>query len=190
MGKQTKKSAPQKKESKLLRNILILLIVGLGVYLVYEFVIKKEQTTIVTPPVIEREVDKVQEPQFKKEGELTFLKSDGKEVKKIEIEIADNSPERAQGLMYRKSMDEARGMLFVFPTEEMQGFWMKNTVMSLDIMFVGKDKKIVKIHKNTVPFSEKDLPSEKPAMYVVETVAGFADKYGLKEGDKIEFSYQ
>jgi uncharacterized protein len=190
MGKQTKKVQQQKKESKLLRNILILLVVGLGVYLVYEFVIKKDPTQVVTPPVIEREVDKIPEPQFKKEGELTFFKSDGKEVKKMEIEIADNGQERQQGLMYRKSMDEGRAMLFIFPTEEMQGFWMKNTIMSLDLMYVNKNKEIVKIHKNAIPFSEKDIPSEKPAMYVVETVAGFADKYGLKEGDKIEFSYQ
>ncbi|MCB0720884.1 MAG: DUF192 domain-containing protein [Ignavibacteriae bacterium] len=187
MSKQTKK-APQKQESSNLpRNILVVVILVIAGYLIYEYAIKKEE--IVVPPTIQKEVDKVQEPQFKKEGELTFTK-DGKEVKKIDIEIADNGPERQQGLMYRKTMDEARGMLFVFPTEDQQAFWMKNTILPLDIMFIGKDKKIVKIHKNTTPFSEKDLPSEKPAMYVVETVAGFADKYGLKEGDSIEFTYQ
>jgi uncharacterized protein len=190
MNKPTRniKKTPTKTGSNTSRNILIVVIVLIGVYLIYEFAIKEEE--VVVPPVIERPVDKVPEPQFKKEGDLTFLNSDGKEVKKIEIEIADNGEERQKGLMYRKSMDEAKGMLFVFPVEDQQAFWMKNTVLSLDIMFVGKDKKIVKIHKNTTPFSEKDLPSGKPAMYVVETIAGFSDKYGIKEGDKIEFSYQ
>ena len=65
---------------------------------------------------------------------------------------------------------------------------MKNTILSLDIMFVNENKEIVKIHRNTTPFSEKSLPSEKKAMYVVEVVAGFSDKYGVKEGDKINFT--
>lgn len=188
MSKQTRKAPVKKESSNLPRNILIIVVAVLLGYFVYEFVIKKDEP--VTPPVIQRETDKVPEPQFKKEGDLTFLKKSGEKVKDIEIEIADNGPERQQGLMYRKTMDETKGMLFIFPTEELQGFWMKNTYIPLDIMFVNKDKEIVKIHKNTTPFSETDLPSGKPAIYVVETVGGFADKYGLKEGDKIEFNYQ
>ena len=187
MSKQIKK-APGKASSNMPRTILIIVIIIIAGYFIYEFAIKKDEP--VKPPVIQRETDKVPEPQFKKEGDLTFLKSDGEKVKDIEIEIADNGPERQQGLMYRRSMDEAKGMLFIFQTEELQGFWMKNTYIPLDIMFVNKDKEIVKIHKNTTPFSETDLPSGKPAIYVVETVGGFADKYGLKEGDKIEFNYQ
>lgn len=190
MNKPTRniKKTPKKESSNLSRNILIVVILLIAGYVVYEFVIKKEEP--VVPPVIEKPVDKVPEPQFKKEGELSFMNGDGKEVKKIDIEIADNNSERMQGLMYRKSMDEAKGMLFVFPEEGEQGFWMKNTIISLDLMYVNKNKEIVKIHKNTVPFSEKNIPSEKPAMYVVETIAGFTDKYGIKEGDKIEFNYQ
>lgn len=182
------KKNPKNESSNLSRNILIVVILLIAGYVVYEFFIKKDEP--VVSPVIERPTDKIPEPQFKKEGELTFLSGDGKEVKKIDIEIADNAPERQQGLMYRKSMDEARGMLFVFPEEGEQGFWMKNTIISLDLMYVNKNKEIVKIHKNTIPYSERDIPSEKPAMYVVEVNAGFTDKYGIKEGDKIEFSYQ
>lgn len=188
MNKQHKKVPQTKDSSNLSRNILIVVIILIASYAVYEFFIKKDEP--VVPPVIERPTDKIPEPQFKKEGELSFLGSDGKEVKKIEIEIADNGQERIQGLMYRKSMDEAKGMLFIFQEEAQQGFWMKNTPLSLDLMYVNKDKEIVKIHKNTIPFSERDIPSEKPAMYVVEVNAGFVDKYGIKEGDKIEFSYQ
>jgi uncharacterized membrane protein (UPF0127 family) len=78
-------------------------------------------------------------------------------------------------------------MLFVFVISELQSFWMKNTPLSLDIMFVNENKEIVKIHKSTTPYSKESLPSEKKSMYVVEVIAGFSDKYGIKEGDKIDF---
>lgn len=87
-------------------------------------------------------------------------------------------------------MDDTKGMLFIFQNEEPQSFWMKNTVIPLDIMFVNSKKEIIKIHKSTTPFSEKSLPSEKPAIYVVEVNGGFADKYGIKEGDAISFAKQ
>lgn len=134
------------------------------------------------------DVNKHPEPPFKKEGDLTFIKKDGKEVKKIDIEVADNGPERQQGLMWRKSMPENEGMLFIFPEMDMQAFWMKNTIVPLDIIYVDNKKEIVKIYKNTTPYSEKSMPSEKKAIYVVETVAGFCDKYGITEGDKISFN--
>jgi len=134
------------------------------------------------------EVNKHPEPSFKKEGDLTFFKKDGKEVKKIDIEIADNGPERQQGLMWRKSMPENEGMLFIFPEMDMQAFWMKNTIMSLDIVYVDDNKEIVKIYKNTAPYSEKSLPSEKKSIYVIETVAGFCDKFGITPGDKISYN--
>ena len=86
-------------------------------------------------------------------------------------------------------MDEARGMLFVFPNSEQRSFWMKNTFIPLDIIYISADKEIVKIVKNAVPRSEKSLLSEKDAMYVVEVVGGFCDKYNIIEGDKIDFEY-
>lgn len=75
------------------------------------------------------EINNHPEPQFKKEGDLTFVKKDGKEIKKIDIEVADNGPERQQGLMWRKSMSENQGMLFIFPEDADQAFWMKNTII-------------------------------------------------------------
>lgn len=141
---------------------------------------------VVTDP--KEKIKNIKEPVFKKEGELKFMKSDGKaEIRKIDVEIADNDDERTQGLMYRKSMDDNKGMLFIFGNEEPQSFWMKNTVMSLDIMYVNSEKKIVKIYRNTIPFSESSLPSGKPALYVVEVAAGYSDRYGIKEGDMIEY---
>ena len=122
---------------------------------------------------------------FKKEGELTFTDSSGNFLKKIDIEIADTDYDRQLGLMNRKSMEENQGMLFIFPAERYQSFWMLNTLFSLDIIFVNSNKEIVTIHKNTTPTSQESYPSSKPAIYVVEVVAGFTDKFNIKEGDKI-----
>lgn len=122
---------------------------------------------------------------FKKEGELTFTDSLGNSIIKIDIEIADNDYERQLGLMNRESMEELQGMLFIFPAERYQSFWMLNTLFSLDMIFINKNKEIVTIHKNTTPLSQQSYPSSKPAIYVLEVIAGFTDKYNIIEGDKI-----
>jgi uncharacterized membrane protein (UPF0127 family) len=122
---------------------------------------------------------------FKKEGELTFTDSLGNTKIKIDLEIADNEYERQLGLMNRKSMEENQGMLFIFEFERMQSFWMRNTLIPLDILFINKDKKIVTIHKNTKTLSAQSYPSTAPAIYVVELVGGFTDKHNIVIGDKI-----
>ena len=121
---------------------------------------------------------------FKKEGELVFTKTDGTEISVLDIEIADNDVQLMNGLMYRTSMKENQGMLFIFPYETEQSFWMKNTVISLDMIFVNSAKEIVKIHHNTTPFSEESYSSEKPAQFVIEVNAGYT-AMGIKEGDKV-----
>jgi uncharacterized protein len=126
---------------------------------------------------------------FNKEGELNFLSKEGKIISAINIEIADNDEKHAMGLMYRTRLDENQAMLFIFTTAEEHSFWMKNTHLPLDIIFVNAGKEIIKIHKNTVPFQGKpDYESGKPALYVVETNAGYCDKYNVKEGDKIIYT--
>ena len=123
--------------------------------------------------------------KFKKEGELTFNDSSGNSIIKIDIEIADNDYERQLGLMNREGMEELQGMLFIFPVERYQSFWMLNTLFSLDMIFINKNKEIVTIHKNTAPLSQQSYPSSKPATYVLEVIAGFTDKYKINEGDKV-----
>lgn len=125
--------------------------------------------------------------QFKKQGEVYFQDSAKKLLKKIDVEIAETEETRHLGLMFRENMQEDQGMLFLFPVEEYQSFYMKNTVMPLDIMFINSKKRIVKIHRNTVPYSETSLPSGNPSMYVVEVNAGFADKNNIKEGNYIDW---
>ncbi|SFE52201.1 DUF192 domain-containing protein [Thermoflexibacter ruber] len=127
-------------------------------------------------------------PVFKKEGELSFIKKDNQqEIKKIDIEIADSDGERQQGLMYRTQLEDSQGMLFIFPETEMQSFWMKNTLISLDILFVNENMEIVTIQKYAQPKSEQSLRSTKPAKYVVEVNAGFCDRYQVNEGDLVKF---
>jgi uncharacterized membrane protein (UPF0127 family) len=123
--------------------------------------------------------------KFKKEGELTFVDSTGNPIIKIDIEIADNDYERQLGLMNRQSMEEMQGMLFLFPQEEFQSFWMRNTLFSLDILFINSKKEIVTIHKNTKPLSEQSYPSSEPAIYVLEVNAGFCERHNVQLGDKI-----
>ncbi|MCF6270722.1 MAG: DUF192 domain-containing protein [Melioribacteraceae bacterium] len=123
--------------------------------------------------------------KFKKDGELTFQSAEGNYISKIDIEIADNDDKRTHGLMDRLSMEENHGMLFIFPYETIQSFWMKNTVIPLDIIFVNKENVIVTIHTDTVPFDTGQYRSTKPAIMVVEVVAGYTDLYEINVGDKI-----
>lgn len=125
---------------------------------------------------------------FTKNGELTFIDSANIILAKIDIEIADTDYKRQLGLMYRETMDEYQGMLFLFPLETFQSFWMRNTILSLDIIFVNSNKEIVNIHKNTTPFSDKSYPSTAPSLYVVEVIAGFTEKHGINPGDRIEWT--
>ncbi len=126
--------------------------------------------------------------KFEKEGELLFLKPDGTSIVKVNIEIADNDAERQMGLMNRSFMNNSQAMLFIFDMEEPQAFWMKNTIIPLDIIYVNSNKEIVSIAANTEPYSEKSLPSTGPAIYVVEVNGGFCDQYGIAAGTKISYT--
>ena len=107
-------------------------------------------------------------------------------IQTIEVEFAKNDEERALGLMYRSSMDEHQGMWFIFPEEAPRSFYMRNTEIPLDIIYLDKDKKVVSIAKNARPYDETSLPSEKPAMYVLEINGGLSDKWGIEKGDRME----
>lgn len=186
-----KKNKPADSSGSITKYIFIGVLAIILCYFAYTIFIKKEvapeNKNIVIDP--RERIKNVKEPPFMKEGELEFINSDKKTaIKKIDIEVAENDDERMQGLMYRKGMDDGKGMLFIFEKEEPQSFWMKNTIMPLDIIYVNSQKEIVKIFKNTTPFSEKSLPSERPATYVVEVASGFTDRYVVKEGDIINFN--
>jgi len=153
----------------------------LGVYLFYYYGARNR---------LDNEYDllKASEPAFVKNGELAFLsKNVNDTLKIIDIEIADNEIKRAQGLMWRYSMPDSIGMLFIFDDEKLQSFWMKNTYISLDIIYINKKMEIVIIKNNTIPYSEVSVLSDKPAKFVVEVIAGFCYNYNINTGDRMVY---
>lgn len=127
-------------------------------------------------------------PQFRKEGTLHFVKASEDTIRSIDIEIAAQEYERTQGLMHRRGMKDTQGMLFIFEDESMRSFWMKNTLMGLDILYVKANGEIESIAKYVIPKSERSIPSKGPAMYVLEVVEGFCDMYQVEVGDRIVWS--
>lgn len=107
------------------------------------------------------------------------------------VELAETQAERQQGLMRRQFIDQNSGMLFIFDNENFHLFWMKNTLIPLDIIWINKDNKIVHIEYNVLPCKEDPCtyytPKEK-ALYVLEINAGLSEKYNFKEGDKVRLT--
>jgi hypothetical protein len=134
---------------------------------------------------IYKEEDKTVDYKFQKEGELVFASASGQLLKRIDIEVADTEYDRQKGLMFRENLGESEGMLFVFPTEDSLSFWMRNTYISLDIIFINKNKEIVTIYKSTRVNSDQSYQSIILSKYVVEVNAGFTDKHGIRVGDKV-----
>lgn len=108
-----------------------------------------------------------------------------KGVQSFMVEIADSAREREYGLMCRKAVAADRGMLFIFPAPAPQAFWMRNTLASLDIIYIGADGRVVSISRNARPLDETPLPSVGPAKFVLELAAGRAAQIGLLPGDRI-----
>jgi uncharacterized membrane protein (UPF0127 family) len=100
------------------------------------------------------------------------------------IEIADTEPEQNKGLMDRKSMPQDAGMLFVFGKEDDWSFWMKNTLIPLDLLFLARDGTIHHIHRMARPLDETHIVAENPSKAVLEINGGLADTLGIAEGDK------
>ncbi len=121
-------------------------------------------------------------------GEATIEIVSKTGVHAFAVELANNDAERARGLMYRKELPEGRGMLFDFEQEQPVSFWMHNTLISLDMIFIAADGRIVRIAENTEPMSERLIPSGAPVRAVLEVIAGTARKFGIAAGDRVEGS--
>src|SRR3954454_12684110 len=101
------------------------------------------------------------------------------------VEIADTDATREKGLMYRKSLPDGSGMLFDFHQEQDVGFWMQNTYIPLDMLFIRADGRILRIAENTEPFSTRVIRSGGPVRAVLEVIGGTARKLGIAPGDKV-----
>ena len=101
------------------------------------------------------------------------------------VELATTEAERERGLMFRRELPEGTGMLFDFRREQPVSFWMKNTYIPLDMMFIRADGRILRIAENTEPMSEREIPSGGPVRAVLEVIGGTAQKLGIAPGDRV-----
>lgn len=120
---------------------------------------------------------------FASEDKLTLIAESGEHH--FNIELVDDDASRAQGLMFRTNLADDAGMLFDFHEERPVSFWMRNTLIPLDMIFVRADGVIVNIHSNARPQDPKPIPSAGPVRFVFEIVGGGASKIGLKAGDRL-----
>ena len=126
--------------------------------------------------------------EFTKEGELSFFKQESDSlIAEFDIEISKTEYETQRGLMDRYSMESNQGMLFIFPDAQPRSFFMKNTYIPLDIIYLDSNGKIVSFQENAEPLNESSLPSHLPAKYVFEINGGMVQSLNLEIGDKIEF---
>jgi uncharacterized membrane protein (UPF0127 family) len=124
------------------------------------------------------------------EGPTVTIKTDDGEVV-FDVEVVDTYEDRKRGLMFREHLDENRGMLFIFDEQRELGFWMKNTLIPLDMIFIDNNYRVVQIKKNAKPCKKdpcETFSSVRPAVYVLEINGGLSNKHRIKTGNIVEFN--
>ena len=119
--------------------------------------------------------------QFEK---LTIVSAGGRH--EFQVEVMRNDEQRARGLMFRRELAADRGMLFDFKQEQPVAFWMKNTYIPLDMIFIDRKGEIANIAENTEPLSERSVPAARPVVGLLEVIAGTSKRLGIKAGDRVE----
>jgi len=131
-------------------------------------------------------------PQTNRQLEFTadiqFLRTDQTVISEIEAAVADTDELRSAGLMNVTSLPEDAGMIFLFENNRPRSFWMANTPLSLDILFVNTNLEIVRVHRDTTPYSQESIESERPAKYVIEVNAGYTLRHDITEGHLVDFN--
>ncbi len=184
--KTTKKTNHPGKSSSQNKNIYTYFSVALVVLLIIMLVVMFYPDKNTSPGAeYEKDIARKLGLDFKRQGELSFLNADGDTLVTIDIEVADDDVKRQIGMMFREKMKEHQGMFFIFSAQEIRSFWMRNTLIPLDMIFVNRENEIVTIRKNTTPQTEISYFSSQPALYVIEVNAGFTDKFNIKPGDRI-----
>ncbi len=118
---------------------------------------------------------------------IEIVAPDGAVRATVKVEIADTEASRELGLMYRRHLDENAGMIFVFAKPSHLQFWMKNTVIPLDMIFAGADRRIVGIVREARPFTEAIDAVDGDSQYVLEVNGGFCARHGVAAGDRLAF---
>jgi len=164
-----------------IKKINMYLFMAAGVYL-FLSCSQSNKTLLVTTPsttehVATEDID----------GKLDFLNREGKILAAITIEIADTIQQQEKGLMNRPHLSPTHGMLFVFDKPDYKSFWMRNTLIPLDIIFIDAELTVTQILRNATPLSTTSHTSKKPILYVVEVNAGFANRYHIQAGTRIQW---
>jgi uncharacterized protein len=121
-------------------------------------------------------------------GRATIEIVSGNGVHAFDVRLATNDAERERGLMFVKSLPEGQGMLFDFKRDQPVSFWMHNTYIPLDMLFIAGDGRIMHIAENAKPLSDDLIPSQYPVRAVLEVIGGTAEKLGIKTGDHVSGS--
>lgn len=118
-------------------------------------------------------------------GTVTFINNEGNEISTVQVAVADTPQSRQAGLMDVHNLPSDKGMIFIFEQEQPLSFWMANTPLPLDIIFVNHQYEIVRIHRNARPFSTRSFQSDRPATYAVEVNGGYTTDRDIQEGMRI-----
>ncbi|HEX9145916.1 MAG TPA: DUF192 domain-containing protein [Candidatus Binatia bacterium] len=118
--------------------------------------------------------------------EVRITTQEGREITFV-VELADTPAKRELGLQYRRDLPADRGMIFLFPYEADQTFWMKNTPIPLDMIFINNQRQIVGIAEEAVPFSLDPRSVGRPSQFVLEINGGLSKRYGIKPGNSVRF---
>lgn len=127
-----------------------------------------------------------QEPDTQYTHALTITRSRGGDPIKLKVEWAITEQQQQTGMMFRRSLGDDEGMIFIFGDDAMRTFWMKNTLIPLDMIFIDANGRIVSIHKKAVPNDLSAISSMVPARTVLEVRGGLSDEWGLSIGDLVE----
>jgi len=122
-----------------------------------------------------------------KQPAVTIVSPTGKALATVEVELARTRTQREVGLMFRKQLGADQGMLFVFAQPQPQAFWMHNTLIPLDMLFVGADRRILGIVANATPMSDRSLSVRGETLYVLEVNGGFCARHAITAGDRFQF---
>jgi uncharacterized protein len=118
--------------------------------------------------------------------QVTIATAEGRELT-FQVEVADTPAKRELGLQYRRDLAMDHGMIFLFPAESQLSFWMKNTPIPLDMIFINKDRKIIGIVEQAVPFSTDSRSVPGASQFVLEINGGLSKRHGIKAGDSVRF---
>ena len=120
-------------------------------------------------------------------GSWVVLRSDGRPTARVRVKVVREEQERQRGLMFVRAMPRDDGMLFIFEKDEIQSFWMRNTYIPLDMIFINLESKVVGVVEHAKPLTDDSRSVDMPSRYVLEVNAGWARENGVSFGTRVEF---